>query len=176
MVQAYEGDGICAYFGVPAAHEDDPERAARAGLRILEVVAEYARDVEAAWGLADLSVRVGINTGQAAVGQVGANSPGTVALGDATNAAARLQGLAEPGTILAGEATAHRLEHRFVFEPLGDFEVKGRSAPVSVSRLVGPKARGRSPARRPSSGATRRWRSSRARFTTSSPAGDGSCC
>ncbi len=141
MVQAYEGDGICAYFGVPAAHEDDPERAARAGLRILEVVAEYARDVEAAWGVADLSVRVGINTGQAAVGQVGAGSPGTVALGDATNAAARLQGLAEPGTILAGEATAHRLEHRFVFEPLGDFEVKGRSAPVSVSRLVGPKAR-----------------------------------
>src|ERR671931_126464 len=44
-IQAYMGDGICAYFGVPAAHEDDPERAARAGLRILEVVGEYARDV-----------------------------------------------------------------------------------------------------------------------------------
>ena len=49
--------------------------------------------------------------------------------------------LAEPGTIVVGEATARRLEHRFVFEPLGDFEVKGRAAPVSVFRLVGPKAR-----------------------------------
>ena len=68
MVQAYEGDGICAYFGVPMAHDDDPERAARTGLRILEVVTEYARDVEAAWGLTVFAVRVAINSGQAAVG------------------------------------------------------------------------------------------------------------
>jgi class 3 adenylate cyclase len=142
MVQAYAGDGICAYFGVPAAHEDDPERAARAGLRILEVVAEYARDVEAAWGLAGFSVRVGINTGQAAVGQVGAAEPGAVALGDATNVAARLQSLAEPGTILVGDAATRRLAHRFVFEPTADIAVKGRTAPVTASRLVGPKARG----------------------------------
>jgi len=141
MVQAYAGDGICAYFGVPAAHDDDPERAARTGLRILEVVAEYARDVEAAWGLADFAVRVGINTGQAAVGQVGSAEPRAVALGDATNVAARLQSLAEPGTIAVGAATARRLAHRFVFEPLGEFEVKGRQAPVTASRLVGPRAR-----------------------------------
>jgi len=148
MVQAYAGDGICAYFGVPAAHEDDPERAVRAGLRILEVVAEYARDVEAAWGLADFSVRVGVNTGQAAVGHVGAAEPGAVALGDATNVAARLQSLAEPGTILVGEATARRLAQRFVFEPAAELAVKGRTAPVVASRLVGPKAR------EPVSGAT----------------------
>ena len=49
-VQAYEGDAICVYFGVPSAHENDPERAARAALRIVELVDEYARDVEAAWG------------------------------------------------------------------------------------------------------------------------------
>ncbi len=141
MVQAYAGDGICAYFGVPAAHEDDPERAARAGLRILEVVRDYARDVEAAWGLADFSVRVGINTGQAAVGQVGAAEPGAVALGDATNVAARLQSLADPGTILVGEAATRRLTHRFAFEPAGEHTAKGRTAPVVASRLVGPKAR-----------------------------------
>ncbi|MBA2641595.1 MAG: AAA family ATPase [Actinobacteria bacterium] len=141
MVQAYAGDGICAYFGVPAAHDDDPERAARSGLRILELVAEYAHDVEAAWGLADFAVRVGINTGQAAVGQVGAAEPGAVALGDATNVAARLQSLAEPGTIAVGDATARRLSHRFVFEALGELEVKGRKAPVTASRLVGPRAR-----------------------------------
>jgi class 3 adenylate cyclase len=121
MVQAYAGDGICAYFGVPAAHDDDPERAARTGLRILEVVDEYSRDVEAAWGLADFAVRVGINTGQAAVGQVGA---------------------AEPGAVALGEATARRLDHRFVFEPLGELDVKGRTAPATALRLVGPKARG----------------------------------
>ena len=53
-VQAYQGDGICAYFGVPTAHEDDPERAARTALRILEVVGGYARDIEAAWGISGL--------------------------------------------------------------------------------------------------------------------------
>jgi class 3 adenylate cyclase len=148
MVQAYAGDGICAYFGVPVAHEDDPERAARAGLRILEVVAGYARDVEAAWGLADFSVRVGINTGQAAVGQVGAAEPGAVALGDATNVAARLQSLADPGTILVGEAATRRLANHFVFEPAGEHTAKGRAAQVVASRLVGPKAR------EPVSGAT----------------------
>ncbi|HJP64892.1 MAG TPA: adenylate/guanylate cyclase domain-containing protein, partial [Actinomycetota bacterium] len=50
-IQAYMGDGICAYFGVPQAHEDDPQRAARAALRILSVVAEYASDIEAAWSI-----------------------------------------------------------------------------------------------------------------------------
>jgi len=48
VVQAYMGDGICAYFGVPMAHEDDPERAARAALRIVGTAAEYATEVEAA--------------------------------------------------------------------------------------------------------------------------------
>ncbi len=75
-VQAYEGDGICAYFGVPHAHEDDPERGARAALRILEVAGDYARDVAEAWGIPDFNVRVGINTGRASVGPVGAGQPG----------------------------------------------------------------------------------------------------
>jgi len=69
-VQAYMGDGICAYFGVPAAHEDDEERAARAALRILQVVAEYRRDIEAGWGISGFNVRVGINAGQVAVGPI----------------------------------------------------------------------------------------------------------
>ena len=63
-VQAYQGDGICAYFGVPAAHEDDHERAARTALRILEVVGGYAEDIERAWGISGFNVRVGINTGR----------------------------------------------------------------------------------------------------------------
>ena len=82
-VQAYQGDGICAYFGVPVAHEDDPERAARAGLRIIELMEGYGREVEAAWGIAALGVRVGVNSGRAGVGVVGSDDPQVVALGDA---------------------------------------------------------------------------------------------
>jgi class 3 adenylate cyclase/predicted ATPase len=136
FVQAYAGDGICAYFGVPTAHEDDPERAARAALRILAVVSEYARDIEAAWGIADFNVRVGVNSGQAAVGTVGGADPQPVALGDATNVAARLQAAALPGSIVVGDATAQHLGTRFVLESIGEISVKGRSQPVKSSRLV----------------------------------------
>lgn len=135
-VQAYMGDGICAYFGVPTSHEDDPERAARAALRILAVVGEYARDIEAAWGIADFDVRVGVNSGQAAVGTVGGADPQPVALGDATNVAARLQAAAAPGSIVVGDATARHLGTRFLLEPIGEISVKGRSQPVASWRLV----------------------------------------
>ncbi len=135
-VQAYMGDGICALFGVPAAHEDDPERAGRAAMRILDVVGEYARDIENAWEISDFNVRVGINSGQAAVGLVGAGDPQEVALGDATNVAARLQSATAPGTIAIGEATVERLSAWFVLESLGDLQLKGRDAPVRAWRLV----------------------------------------
>jgi class 3 adenylate cyclase len=135
-VQAYMGDGICAYFGVPVAHEDDPERAGRAALRIVELVGEYARDVAVAWGIEGFNVRVGINSGQAAVGPVGAGAPQEVALGDTPNVAARLQTLAEPGTIALGSGTAERLAQRFVLEPIGEVSVKGRNEPVAAWRLV----------------------------------------
>jgi class 3 adenylate cyclase/predicted ATPase len=141
FVQAYAGDGICAYFGVPTAHEDDPERAARAALRIVAVVGEYARDIEAAWGIADFNVRVGVNSGQAAVGTVGGADPQPVALGDATNVAARLQAAAAPGSIMVGDATAQHLGTRFVLEPIGDITVRGRSKPVTSWRLVEAAAR-----------------------------------
>jgi adenylate cyclase len=141
VVQAYQGDGICAYFGVPAAHEDDPERAARTALRILEVVQAYARDIEAAWGIPGFAVRVGVNSGPAAVGLVGSADPQAVALGDATNTAARLQSAAEPGTILVGETTARRLAHRFELESRDPISVKGRVESVTPSRLVRAKER-----------------------------------
>src|SRR3970040_2337496 len=84
-VQAYQGDGICAYFGVPTAHEDDPERAARAALKIIDLMAAYGREVEAAWGIAGLGVRVGVNSGQAGVGMVGAGDRPTGGLGGAAH-------------------------------------------------------------------------------------------
>jgi class 3 adenylate cyclase/predicted ATPase len=136
-IQAYTGDGICAYFGLPVAHEDDPERAARAALRILEVAQEYARDVEGAWGIPDFNVRVGINSGQTGVGLVGGAVPQSVALGDTTNVAARLQSAAAPGTIAVGAETARRLAHNFVLESLGEIQVKGRTEAVAAWRLTG---------------------------------------
>ena len=148
-VQAYMGDGIAAFFGLPTAHEDDVERAARAALRIVDVVGEYAAEVEAAWGISDFNARVGINTGEAGVGLVGSSDPQAVSLGDTTNVAARLQTLAEPGTIAVGEATARSLVHRFALEPLGEVSVKGRVKPVEIWRLVCAGAATRPAARTP---------------------------
>jgi len=135
-VQAYMGDGIAAFFGLPTAHEDDPERAARAALAILEVVRDHADEVEAAWGIADFNARVGINTGETGVGLVGSADPQSVALGDTTNVAARLQSAATPGTIALGQATARCLVKGFVLEPLGELSVKGRGKPVEAWTLV----------------------------------------
>jgi len=148
-VQAYLGDGICAYFGVPRTREDDAERAARAALRILDVVSVYSADIKAAWAVESFDVRVGINGGKAAVGLVGSAEPRTVALGDATNLAARLQAAAKPGTILVGEATAKELERRFALEPAGRLAIKGREQKVDGYLLAGvrPSAAGSPPPR-----------------------------
>lgn len=135
-VTSYMGDGIAAFFGLPTAHEDDPERAARAALRILAELGEYAQEVATAWGITDFNARVGINTGPTAVGLVGAADPQAVALGDTNNVAARLQGVAAPGTIAVGQATAQCLVNRFTLEPLGEVTVKGRVQPVEAWRLV----------------------------------------
>jgi class 3 adenylate cyclase len=124
--QAYMGDGICAYFGVPSVHDDDPDRAATAALHILDLVRGYAVEVEAAWRISNFGVRVGVNTGRAAVGVVGSANPQDVALGDATNVAARLQALAEPGTVLVGGRTKRLLSRRFVVAPVGELHLKGR--------------------------------------------------
>ncbi len=148
-IQAYQGDGICAYFGVPVAHEDDPERAARAALRIVELMGAYSREVEAAWGIPELGVRVGINSGRAGVGMVGAADQRVVALGDSTNVAARLESNAALGTIVVGDETARRLAGRFLTEPLGEITVKGRAEPVSMWRLLGPAAVAAVPRRHP---------------------------
>src|SRR5215208_1980342 len=137
-VQSDEGDGICAYFGVPQPHEDDPERAARAGLRILEVVGDYARDIAAAWRIPDFAVRIVINTDRVGVGSMRAENSQTVVLG-AVNIAARIRAAADPGTIVVDEETARRLAHRFTFEPLARIDVNGHAAPVAVKRLAGPR-------------------------------------
>ena len=107
------GDAVLALFGAPIAHEDDAERAVRAGLELQEAGMAYARQIKQQHGF-DFDLRVGINTGTAVLAFVGdAVKTEYTAMGDAANIAARLQSMAEPGTVLISAET-YRLEHALV--------------------------------------------------------------
>ncbi len=136
VIDAYMGDGIAAFFGFPAATEDDADRAASAALSVVKAIDGYAEEVRTNWRLPEFNVRVGVNSGQVAIGVVGAAKRHPVALGDTLNVAARLQGAAEPGTIVIGGATARKLGGRFLMAPLGHLAVRGREGPVEAWRLL----------------------------------------
>jgi class 3 adenylate cyclase len=136
VIDAYMGDGIAAFFGFPTANEHDADRAARAALSIVRTIDGYANEVRKTWKLPDLGVRVGVNSGQVAIGVVGGAERHPVALGDTMNVAARLQTAAEPGTIVIGGATAKKLRGRFMLAPLGHIAVRGRETPVEAWRLL----------------------------------------
>jgi class 3 adenylate cyclase len=136
VIDAYMGDGIAAFFGFPAATEDDADRAASAALSLVQAIDGYAEEVRANWRLPEFNVRVGVNSGKVAIGVVGGAERHPVALGDTLNVAARLQSGAEPGTIVIGGATARKLKGRFLMAPLGHLAVRGREGPVEAWRLL----------------------------------------
>jgi class 3 adenylate cyclase len=136
-VSTYTGDGIAAFFGLEQASAEDAEHAARAAIAIISAIGGYATEVERAWDITDFNVRVGLNTGDAAVSAMGSADRPNVALGDTTNIAARLQSMAEPGTIAIGDETADELRGRFLIEPLGEVRVRGRRASVRAWQLRG---------------------------------------
>jgi hypothetical protein len=119
------GDGVLVYFGYPQAHEDDAERAVRAGLDLVQAVSELKSGDP-------LQIRVGIATGLVVVGDlVGsgeAQERGIV--GETPNLAARLQGIAEPNTVVIAESTRRLLGNPFELQDLGVRELKGIAAPV----------------------------------------------
>ena len=130
VVQKFIGDAVVGVFGVPAGHEDDPERAVRAGLRIVEA-AEKLKGV----GDAPLRLRVGINTGEALV-RLGV-SPGSgegFLTGDAINVASRLQGIAPEMGVAVGLATYEATQVVFDYQELKPAIVKGKAKPVRVFR------------------------------------------
>ena len=134
------GDAILAFFGAPVAHEDDAERAVRAGLEIQAAAKEYGRAVKATYGV-DFRVRVGINTGLAVLAIVGDEiRTEYTAMGDTTNVAARLQGAAVPGTVLISADTFHLVKGLFEFKARGDIEVKGKSTPIGTHEVLAPRA------------------------------------
>jgi ABC-type oligopeptide transport system substrate-binding subunit/class 3 adenylate cyclase len=135
------GDAILAFFGAPIAHEDDPERACRAALEIIEGAQRYAARLEEERGIHGFNVRVGINTGLVVVGEVGSDlRVEYTAMGDAINLAARMESAAEPGTILITEDTHKLIAPLFETEALGPIQVKGKTELISVYRVLAPKA------------------------------------
>ena len=143
-VARFMGDGLLAYFGYPQAHEDDAERAVRAGLDLVAKVNQLLLPTGD-----PLQVRVGIATGVVVVGDIiGEESAQEQAVvGDTPNLAARLQSVAAPNTTLVAASTLRLLGDMFVCEQLGPFELKGVSEPADgVAGLGG--TSGREPFRR----------------------------
>ncbi len=124
-VEKFIGDAVMAVWGAPTAHEDDAERAVRAGLELVTAVRTLGPGIEA---------RAGVLTGEAAV-TLGATNEGMVA-GDLVNTASRLQSIASPGTVLVGEATQRAASMAVVFEEAGEQTLKGKTSPVPAWRAV----------------------------------------
>ncbi len=137
VVEKFIGDAVVGVFGVPAAHEDDPERAVRAGLRIAENAEELA-----SIGGGPLLLRVGINTGDALV-RLGI-SPGSgegFLTGDAINTASRIQSVAPQMGVAVGLGTYEATAVVFDYEELEPATLKGKSEPVRVFHAKSPRAR-----------------------------------
>jgi class 3 adenylate cyclase/tetratricopeptide (TPR) repeat protein len=135
-VAQYLGDGMLVYFGWPAAHEDDAERAVRAGLETIAALETLNAELETR-GHTSLAVRIGIHTGPLVVGETGGGAGHeTLAMGETTNVAARLQGEAAPEAVLLSEATLRLAPGVFRTDDLGERRLRGLDAPVRVFRAL----------------------------------------
>jgi predicted ATPase len=127
------GDGVLVYFGYPQAHEDDAERAVRAGVELIQAVGGLNSS-------ASLQTRVGIATGLVVVGDLigsGAAQEQTV-VGETPNLASRLQGMADPNTLVIAESTRKLLGNLFDVQDLGAQDLKGMGAPVRAWAVLRP--------------------------------------
>ena len=127
------GDGVLIYFGYPQAHEDDAERAVRAGLELVAAVGGLKTH-------APLQTRVGIATGLVVVGDLigsGASQEQAI-VGETPNLAARLQGVAEPNSVVIAESTRRLVGNLFELEDLGAQDLKGISGPVRAWAALRP--------------------------------------
>src|SRR6266571_1199420 len=136
-IAQYLGDGLLVYFGYPLAHEDDAQRAVRAGLVMVEAMGALATRLEQQQGVR-LAVRVGIHTGPVVVGEMGAGSRRELlAMGETPNIAARIQALAAPNTVVISAALHQLVQGYFVCDDLGAPALKGVDTPFQVYRVVG---------------------------------------
>jgi len=135
-IAQYLGDGLLVYFGYPRAHEDDAQRAVRAGLGMVEALGQLNTRLDRERGV-QLAVRVGIHTGLVVVGEIGGGTRHEqLALGETPNLAARLQGLAAPNTVVISAATLPLLGSFFACQSLGTQLLKGFAQPIEVYQVL----------------------------------------
>lgn len=138
FVDKFIGDALLALFGAPAAHEDDPERALRAALDMINRTAHLGERLKTYAG-SPLILHIGINTGRVVAGGLGAGATKSYSVtGDTVNTAQRLQSMAAPGEVLVGPLTYRLTRHAFSYESLGDVALRGKVGSVLVHRLKGP--------------------------------------
>jgi predicted ATPase/class 3 adenylate cyclase len=130
------GDGLIAYFGWPAAHEDDAYRAIRTGLRVIDAMQALNARLEQDQGVR-LQVRIGIDTGTVVVGRMGEGQKEERATGNALIVASRLQGLAKPDTVVISGTTSNLVHGYFTQEDLGLQHLTNIANPVHAYRVVG---------------------------------------
>jgi class 3 adenylate cyclase/tetratricopeptide (TPR) repeat protein len=137
-VEKFIGDAVMAVFGAPVAHEDDAERAVRAALSILEAIDE----LNAGDGALALSVRVGVNTGEAVVSLDARPELGEgMVTGDVVNTAARIQSAAPVDGVAVGESTYRATDRIFEYDRLDPIVAKGKARPVQIWQAKAPVAR-----------------------------------
>ena len=132
------GDGVFALFGAPVAHEDHPQRALYAALRMQQELRRYSAKLREQ-GTAPLELRIGANTGEVVVRSIRTGGVHTeyTPIGLTTNLSSRMQALAPTGSIAVTEATQRLCEGYFAFRALGPTRVKGVSEPVNVHEVIG---------------------------------------
>jgi predicted ATPase/class 3 adenylate cyclase len=139
-IDKYTGDGLMALFGVPVAHENDPERAIRAAFDMMTVLEPLETQFKEATNL-DLQVRIGIHTGLVIAGKIGSDlQVEYTVVGDTVNLADRLQSVAQPNTIAVSFVTYQRTHPLFEYDVLSPMEVQGKPHLVQVFRPVGLRA------------------------------------
>jgi predicted ATPase/class 3 adenylate cyclase len=132
------GDGIFAFFGAPIAHEDHPQRALYAALRMQEESRRFAETLRREKGV-NFQIRVGLNTGEMVLRSIRKDDLRTdyTPVGHSTSLAARMESLATPGSIVVSEHTYKLTEGYFEFKALGEARVKGVSEPVRIYEVLG---------------------------------------
>jgi len=143
IIDKFIGDAIMALFGAPLAHEDDPQRALRTALELMELLEKFNIERHPP---SPLKMRIGINTGMVVAGPVGSDlRMEYTVMGDTVNLTSRLQSAAEPGQILAAQNTYRRSVHDFIFQSLAPISVKGKEEPVRVYLVVSERPAGEIP-------------------------------
>ncbi|MEE9421448.1 MAG: adenylate/guanylate cyclase domain-containing protein, partial [Desulfatiglandaceae bacterium] len=137
-INQFTGDGVMALFGAPVAHEDHAQRACHAALSIQKALGKYGEGLRDDHGI-DFKMRIGLNSGNVVVGSIGDDlRMDYTAIGDTTNLASRMEGMAKPGQSMVSENTYTLIRDFFEFKPLGKVEVKGKKEALESYELIKP--------------------------------------